>query len=207
MPTPAWRQHVLGLLRVRGRWRRSSRGRCRCTWATHLTGTPAGDTGVYVWNLWVFSHEIFATGTTPLSTLEILPLAGGPTDLSLHNYTRLRGPAGPAAARPGSASSGRSTSIYLFNAALAGFGMYPARAAADAARGAESFLAGLMFAWSPFLVTRGDGHFSLAAAAPLPIFMLMLYRAWDSQRLRDALLAGASWRGRRSAIRTTPCTA
>jgi hypothetical protein len=25
---------------------------------THLTGSPAGDTGVYVWNQWVFQHEI-----------------------------------------------------------------------------------------------------------------------------------------------------
>src|SRR3990170_8112452 len=53
---------------------------------THLTGQPAGDTGVYVWNLWIFRHELINLGTTPLRTLEILPLAG-PTDLSLHNYT------------------------------------------------------------------------------------------------------------------------
>ena len=26
--------------------------------ATHLTGSPAGDTGVYVWNQWVFQHEL-----------------------------------------------------------------------------------------------------------------------------------------------------
>ena len=26
---------------------------------THLTGNPGGDTGVYVWNQWVFRHEIF----------------------------------------------------------------------------------------------------------------------------------------------------
>ena len=34
-------------------------------------------------------------------------------------------------------------------------------------RVAESWLAGLVFAWSPALVTRGMGHFSVAAAAPL----------------------------------------
>src|SRR6188768_4397340 len=53
---------------------------------THLTGEPSGDAGVYVWNLWIFSHELFKTGGVPLSTMEILPLAG-PVDLSLHNYT------------------------------------------------------------------------------------------------------------------------
>jgi len=25
---------------------------------THLTGSPAGDAGVYVWNQWVFQHEL-----------------------------------------------------------------------------------------------------------------------------------------------------
>jgi hypothetical protein len=158
--------------------------------ATHLTGSPAGDTGVYVWNLWTFSHEIFATGTTPLSTLTVFPLAGGPADLSLHNYTVFS----DVVAMPLLPLLGVVATfnvVYLFNAALAGFGLY-LLAHRLTGRAAESFVAGLMFAWSPFLVTRGMGHFSLAAAAPLPFLMLALYRAWDSQRLRDALLAGAT---------------
>jgi hypothetical protein len=159
---------------------------------THLTGSPGGDTGVYVWNLWVFSHEIFESGTTPLSTFEILPLAdpGTPgTDLSLHNYTV----ATDVMAIPllGWLGVVRTFNLlYLFNNALAGFGLY-LLARRLTGQGMASFIAGLMFAWSPYIVTRGMGHFSLAEAAPLPIFMLMLYRAWDSQRLRDAILAGA----------------
>jgi hypothetical protein len=47
-----------------------------------------------------------------------------------------------------------------------------------------------MFAWSPLLVTRGTGHFSLVAAAPLAIFLLVLMRADGHERLRDALLLG-----------------
>jgi hypothetical protein len=157
--------------------------------ATHLTGSPTGDSGVYVWNIWVFSHEIFSTGTTPLSTLEILPLSG-PTDLSLHNYTV----AADLMAMPLLPWLGviRAFNIvYLANATLAGFGLF-LLARRLTGRALESFMAGVMFAWSPFLVTRGLGHFSLAAAAPLPFFMLMLYRVWDRQRLRDAVLAGAT---------------
>ena len=156
---------------------------------THLTGQPAGDTGVYVWNLWVFHHELINLGTTPLRTLEILPLAG-PTDLSLHNYTIFAN----LLALPLLEWLDIITTfnlIYIVNAALAGFGMF-LLARRLTARTPEAFLAGLMFGWAPFLVTRGAGHFSLAAAAPLPIFILMLYRAWDSQRLRDAVLAGAA---------------
>jgi hypothetical protein len=56
----------------------------------------------------------------------------------------------------------------------------------------ESWLAGLAFAWSPALVTRGMGHFSVAAAAPLAAFMLVLLRTAERERMRDAVLLGAT---------------
>ena len=52
---------------------------------THLTGSPGGDTGVYVWNQWVFHHELTAA-QNPLSTGKILSLTPR-IDLSQHNYT------------------------------------------------------------------------------------------------------------------------
>lgn len=157
--------------------------------ATHLTGAPEGDTGVYVWNQWVFHKEIVQSRTTPLSTREILSL-DGPTDLSLHNYTVFS----DLLALPLQDSLGviRTFNVtYLINFALAGFFMY-LLARRLTGRTAEAVLAGLMFACAPFLLARGEGHFSLAAAAPLPAFMLALYRAWDLQRVRDAALAGVA---------------
>ena len=52
---------------------------------THLTGRPTDDTGAYVWNTWVFRHELLA-GRSPFFTSTIFAL-DAPTDLSLHNYT------------------------------------------------------------------------------------------------------------------------
>jgi hypothetical protein len=156
--------------------------------ATHLTGNPAGDAGVYVWNLWIFSHELFNADGRPLSTLEILPLAG-PVDLSLHNYTIFADLLAVPLLRWLDIISTFNV-IYLVNVALAGFGMF-LLARRLTGRAPESFLAGLMFAWAPFLVTRGNGHYSLTAAAPLPLFMLALYQAWETRRLRDAILTGA----------------
>ena len=46
--------------------------------------------------------------------------------------------------------------------------------------------------WSPFLVTRGQFHFSLVAIAPLCFFLLALLRAWDRRRLRDAAVVGGT---------------
>src|SRR6476661_1139094 len=50
-------------------------------------GDPAGDTGVYVWNLWVFRHEIVEHHRFPFLTSEILALDPGEVPLTLHNYT------------------------------------------------------------------------------------------------------------------------
>jgi hypothetical protein len=48
--------------------------------------------------------------------------------------------------------------------------------------------------WSPVLVTRSMGHFSLVAAAPLAVFLLLLLKASARERpgWRDALALGAT---------------
>ena len=53
---------------------------------THLTGSPDSDTGVYVWNLWVFQYEVLEHRTLPYFTDRIFR-ATGRANLSLHNYT------------------------------------------------------------------------------------------------------------------------
>ena len=156
--------------------------------STHLTGPPTGDTGVYVWNMWVFRHQVLE-GASPLHTSAIFSLSQG-ADLSLHNYTTfanlvslpLQGLFGVVAA---------FNLVYIFNVALAGFGMY-LLARRLTGRTLESWLAGALFACSPFLVTRGGAHFSLVAAASLPIFMWFLIRMWESRRRLDALGLGVT---------------
>jgi hypothetical protein len=54
--------------------------------STHFTGDPGGDTGVYVWNQWVF-HQELTTGHNPLTTEKILSLSAPAVDLTQHNYT------------------------------------------------------------------------------------------------------------------------
>jgi hypothetical protein len=53
---------------------------------THLTGSPAGDTGVYVWNQWGVPARILEQGRFPYFTDKIFSLSGR-ANLSLHNYT------------------------------------------------------------------------------------------------------------------------
>ena len=152
---------------------------------THLTGSPDGDAGVYVWNTWVFRHELAAGHWLPMSTQTVLPL-NGPTDLSLHNYTIFA----DLLALPLQPLFGIVAAfnlIYLLNVALAGLGMYYL-ARRLTGRVGESWLAGLLFMCSPFLAARGEGHYSLVAAAPLPFFVCAFERWWAQRRIRDAFL-------------------
>ncbi len=144
---------------------------------------------MYVWNVWHFRHRLLELGESPFLTTEILTV-GGPTNLALHNYTVFA----DLIAMPLQSVASVVTSfnvVYLINVALSGLGMF-LLAHRVTGRVAEAWLAGLMFAWAPFLVARGASHFSLAAAAPLPFFLYWLDRAWSHGRGRDAAAAGAT---------------
>jgi hypothetical protein len=155
---------------------------------THLTGSPAGDTGVYVWNQWVFQEEL-RNGWSPYFTDKIFSLSGR-ANLSLHNYTAFQ----DLLALPFIGSLGVVTTfnlVYLLMTVLTAYSTYLLARHVTGAAG-EAWLAGLLFAWSPNLVSRGAAHFSLVAAAPLAIFLLLLLRAATRQRLRDAIALGAT---------------
>jgi len=162
--------------------------------STAFTGDVSGDTGVYVWNTWVFQHEI-DQGRLPFYTTSIMtgtPNAA-PANLSLHNYTTFANVvAWPLQKVVGLVAA--FNLIFLFNIALSGYALY--RLARDLTeREAESLIAGAAFALSPVLIARGVGHFSLVAAAPLPIFALLLRRLGTTGSVRHACALGgvAAW--------------
>ncbi len=156
--------------------------------STHLSGPPDGDTGVYVWNQWVFQHEILVHRRLPFFTDLIFSMTQE-ANLSLHNYTSFQN----LLALPLSGWLGVVATfniIFLFMSVLTAYATF-LLAKHVTGRPAESWLAGLLFAWSPLLVTRGMGHFSLVAAAPLAIFLLVLMKADGQERFRDAAALGA----------------
>jgi hypothetical protein len=156
---------------------------------THLTGVPGGDTGVYVWNQWVFRHEILEQRHLPYFTDRIFALTEQ-TNLSLHNYTTFQN----LLALPLIGMLGVVTTfnvIYLLMTVLTAYATF-LLARHVTGQIAESWLAGALFAWSPLLVTRGSEHFSLVAAAPLAIFLLVLMKADGHERFRDAVALGAT---------------
>jgi hypothetical protein len=167
---------------------------CTVTWPlplrlnTHLPGSPEGDTGVYVWNLWIFRHELLRHARLPISTDHVFAYTGG-ADFSLHNYTPIAGLFALPLIGPFGVVAAYNIVLILF-IALSGAAMFLlARRLGLAAPWA--WLAGAVFAASPSLVARTTAHLSLVSAAPLPLFLWALLRTLDSRRVRDAVLVGA----------------
>jgi len=154
---------------------------------THLTGDPGGDTSVYLWNQWVF-HQEAMRGNNPFGTEQILSLTER-IDLSQHNYTVfLNVLALPLISMFGVVAA--FNLVYLAMSVLTSLMTYGLARAAFSVTRAEAFLAGVVFAWSPVLVARSTGHFSLAAAAPLPAFVWALIRAEQNRTPGNAALVG-----------------
>ncbi len=154
---------------------------------THLTGDPGGDTSVYVWNQWVF-HQEALKGHNPFGTEQILSLTER-VDLSQHNYTVfLNLLAFPLISLVGVVAS--FNLVYLIMSVLTSLMTYGLARATTSATRVEAFLAGVAFAWSPVLIARSTGHFSLAAAAPLPAFIWALVHAEKHRTVGSASLVG-----------------
>ncbi len=182
---PRWRPHVLALLgfalvAIGFSWPLPAH------FSTYLTGPPSSDMGVYVWNLWVFQHEILDHHQYPLFTSAVLSL-GAPADLSLHNYTIFADIlALPLVRLIGLIAT--FNALFLAISVMTAYTMF--LLARDIVRSdVEAWLAGLVLAFSPALVARSTGHLSLVAAAPLPLFLLLLLHA--ERRGRPATMAGA----------------
>ncbi|MGH9374457.1 MAG: hypothetical protein ACRD15_23310 [Vicinamibacterales bacterium] len=157
---------------------------------TGLLGAPGGDTGVYLWNLWVFRHEIVAHGRFPFFTLEILAASPSAVPLTLHNYTTAANLLGfPLQQLIGTVAA--FNLLTLASCALSAYVMFlflRERVGDDPA----AWIGGLLFGFSPFMTARQMAHFSLVQAAALPAFALLMYRfRVSAPTIRRAVAGGA----------------
>ena len=141
--------------------------------SSSFLGPPDSDLGVYVWNLWVFRHEIVVHGAFPFFTLEILSLSPR-LPLTLQNYTTFSNVLA-FGLLPAAGIVVTFNLLTIFNGIASAYAMflYAARRTNDVA---AASLAGLLFGFSPFMTARSVEHLSLTQAAPLPIFGLLMLR-------------------------------
>jgi hypothetical protein len=157
--------------------------------ADAMLGLPAGDAGVYVWNLWVFRHELVENHRLPFLTSEILAL-NTPVPLGLHNYTTFANLiALPLIPLLGVLKT--FNVLVLASGVMSGYAMYTyARVRTKDA--AAAWIGGVLFGFSPFMSARAAEHFSLTLAAPLPVFGLLMYRIYAAPSFPLACAAGAT---------------
>jgi hypothetical protein len=157
--------------------------------ATALLGSPGGDTGVYVWNLWVFRHEIVQNHRLPFLTDQILAL-GPSVPLALHNYTTFANVlAFPLLPILGVVAS--FNVLIIASSVLTAYAMYCYARVRTSDAGA-AWVGGLLFGFSPFMTSRMGEHFSLVLAAPLPLFAWLMYRLYAQPTLLLSCAAGAT---------------
>ena len=166
---------------------------CLLTWPlplnlrTHLLGGTGGDTGIYVWNLWIFRHELLRHSHVPFSTDHVFAYTGG-ADFAIHNYAPVAGLLGLGLIGPLGVVGAYNIILILF-VALAGAGAFALARRLGLSTWA-AWLCGALFAASPVITSRETAHLSLVIAAPLPLFLWALLRTLDTRRIRDAALAG-----------------
>jgi hypothetical protein len=157
--------------------------------ADALLGLPNGDAGVYVWNLWVFRHEIVDNHRLPFLTSEILAL-NHRVPLALHNYTTFANVlAFPLIPILGVVKS--FNVLVLASGVMSGYAMY-FYARVRTGDTAAAWIGGLLFGFSPFMSARAAEHFSLTLAAPLPIFGWLMFRMYAQPSMGLACAAGAT---------------
>ena len=151
-------------------------------------GDPKGDTGVYLWNLWVFRHELVAHHAFPFLTHEILTLDPRAVPLTLHNYTTFANVVAFLLLGVFDLATVFNL-ITIGSGVIAAYGMFlfANKAAGDAG---AAFLGGLLFGFSPFMSARAGAHFSLVQVAPIPIFGMVLFGMFQRPTLKLAAAAG-----------------
>jgi hypothetical protein len=131
-----------------------------------VIGESAGDNFAFIWNFW-WARVASGAGRSFFWTDDLFAPLG--TSLVLHTTT-------PAIAVPMATVSGADP-VVLYNAALIlavflnGVTAYAAASALTRDRIASA-LAGLVFAGSPFLVVRLQGHLSVLSAWGMPLLFL-----------------------------------
>ena len=157
--------------------------------ADAMVGFPSGDAGVYVWNLWVFRHEIVQHHRLPFLTSEILALNQS-VPLSLHNYTTFANLiAFPLIPYLGVLRT--FNVLVIASGVMSGYAMY-CYARSRTGDAVSAWVGGLLFGFSPFMSARAAEHFSLTLAAPLPVFGCLMYRLYNHPSLKVACAAGAT---------------
>jgi hypothetical protein len=149
---------------------------------THVPGEVEGDVPVYIWNLWWMQHAL-STGISPLFTDYIFAPYGA--SLAFHAFVFLKAFIAIPLQWFCSAWTAYNLLI-LLTFALAGYGMFVLARHLTGDRRA-AWVAGLLYAFSPYMLTRGLGHLNYLSGEWMPLYVLCLIRLLETRERRWAV--------------------
>ena len=152
---------------------------------THVPGQIAGDVPVNIWNLWWLKKALLA-GASPLHSDYLFAPYG--VSLAFHAFVFVKGLLAfplQAFVPPWVAYN----LVVLFTFAMAAWAMYLlARHLTGSAPAA--WVAGLVYGFSPYMLTRGLGHLNYLSSEWMPLYILCLLRLQAEGGRRWAVGAG-----------------
>jgi hypothetical protein len=152
---------------------------------THVIGPPE-DNLQSLWNLWWVKQALLELHTHPYHTDYLFYPQGA--SLAFHTLSLFNS----VLSIPLQLIFNRITCynlLILLSFVLAGWGMYLLAYQLTAHAGA-SFIASLVFAYSPYHFAHAEHHLQLSSIQFIPFFVLYLLRLFEHPRLKHALIAG-----------------
>ena len=152
---------------------------------THVPGAVAGDVPIYIWNLWWTRFALLA-GASPLYCDYIFAPMG--VSLVFHAFVFFKA----LMAIPMQALFSTWTSynlLILESFTVSAYFMFLlARHLTDSR--AAAWVAGLIYGFSPYMLTRGTGHLNYLSGEFIPLYALCLLRLLEEGRARWAVGGG-----------------
>lgn len=149
---------------------------------THVPGRLEGDIPVYIWNLWWMKQSLLEWHS-PLFSEHIFAPYG--VSLAFHAFVFLKA----FIAVPLQAFMSAWTAynlLILSTFTMAGFAMF--LLARHLTRDVfAAWVAGVAYAFSPYMLTRGLGHLNYLSSEWMPLYILCLLKLVDSSERRWAL--------------------
>ena len=152
---------------------------------THVPGEVEGDVPVYIWNLWWMKHAL-SMGISPLFSDYIFAPYGA--SLAFHAFVFLK--AFIAIPLQWFCSAWTAYNLLILATfSLAGYGMF-LLARHLTGDGRAAWVAGLVYAFSPYMLTRGTGHLNYLSGEWIPLYALCLIRLLQTRERRWAVGGG-----------------
>jgi len=154
--------------------------------------TINSDSVYFLWNFWFFKHNLVDTGTNPFSRSDMIFYPNG-FDISAGGYDNVFN---SLLSLPLQFITNNLILIYnilvLFNFVFAAFSAY-LLANYLIKNKKISFLSGIVFGFSPYMIARSLIHFNLITAGAIPLFILFYLKLLKEPKIKTAIFLAISF--------------